>query len=97
MPVSDAILDALDLSKLRLPPSPRVIRLEVEDYEDADGEPALRILAVIDEATNLDEVKGRDVGDLKFAIHESLLQHGVTLFPYIFLAKPSELEEDEED
>jgi hypothetical protein len=96
MTVLDATRDALDLTKLRLPKRPQVTRLEAEEYTDADGEPALRILAVIDEATDLDQVTGRDVVDLKDAIRDSLRRHGVVLFPYIFLAKPSELVEEAE-
>ena len=97
MAVTAEIHEALDLSKLKLPPSPSVSRLIVEDDEGTDSEPALRITAVIDESTDLDQVNGRDVGELKFVIRQSLRQHGIHLFPYIFLAKPSELLGDEED
>ncbi len=97
MPVTDATRDALDLGKLKLPPSPQVVRLDVEDFTDMDGEASLRVTAVIDEDTKLEEVSGKDVGDLKAQIRRSLQQHGIELFPYIFLAKPSELEEVDEE
>jgi hypothetical protein len=84
-------LAALDLKLLKLPANPRVIRLDVEDYTDADGDPALRLLAVIDEDTDIDKMSGQDIGDLKMAIQDSLLERGITLFPYVFLAKPSDL------
>ncbi|MBW3542879.1 MAG: hypothetical protein KY476_21665 [Planctomycetes bacterium] len=96
MAVIDAAREALDLSKLQLPPSPPVTQLECEDYTDAEGESALRILAVIDESTDLEQVTGHDVGELKYAIRQSLRRHGINLFPYIFLAKPSELEEEDD-
>lgn len=97
MAVAQATLDALDLGKLTFPKAIPVVRLDVEDYTDAEGDPALRILAVIDEFTDLEKVSGDDVADMKDAIYESLRRHGIELFPYIFIAKPSELVETDED
>lgn len=97
MAVAQSTLRALELANLNLPSSIPVVRLDVEDYFDADGEPALRILAVIDESTDVDTVSGEDVADLKAAIYDSLRQHDIELFPYIFLAKPSELNDHEDE
>ena len=97
MAVAAKIRKALDLKKLRLPPSPVVNRLEVEDYTDWTGDPALRVLLVIDEATDVDHINGADVSNLKAAIRESLQKNGISLFPYIFVAKPSELAENGEE
>src|SRR2546421_7318783 len=97
MSVDAKAREALDLKSLSFPPSLPVIRLEVEDYTDWDGDPALRVLVVLDESVDEEQVSGEDAGDLKFAIRESLRKHGITLFPYIFLAKPSELAESDED
>jgi hypothetical protein len=97
MTVSDAIKEALDLSNLALPESLNVTRIEYEDFLDQDDEPSLRVLVVIDELTDIDRVDGNDVGRLKMAILVSLQQRGVELFPYIFIAKPSELVGDDED
>ena len=98
MAVDTRAIEALDLTKLRLPKSLGVQRLEVQDYTDWTGEPSLRILAVIDDAVDVEHISGADVSEMKSAIHQSLLDHGITLFPYIFVAKPSELaEEDDED
>jgi hypothetical protein len=97
MPVDEKTLEALDLNRLRLPASPQVTRLEAEHYTDSSGEPALRILVVLDESTDIDHLSGADVGELKFAIRESLREHGITGFPYIFLAKDSELKEPDEE
>ena len=96
MPVAQAIHEALDLGSLNLPESPKVIELIPENYTDMDGEASLRITAVIDEATDLDRIDGRNVGLLKAEIHRSLQQHGIELFPYIFIAKPSELAAEEQ-
>jgi hypothetical protein len=97
MSVDVRAVAALDLKTLSLPPYPKVERVEVEDYVDSDGEPALRVLVVIDEATDIGKNLGREVGDLKRAIRLSLRAHGITLFPYIFLAKPSELAEVDDE
>jgi hypothetical protein len=88
---------ALDLKTLSLPPGLPVTRLEVEDYTDADGEPALRVLAVIEESVVVEQVNGRDVVAMKSAIRDSLRQRGITLFPYVFIAKQSELDEEENE
>jgi len=88
----------LKLGNLKLPASPPVERVEAEDYTDSSGESALRVQVIIKESTDIDQVSGADVGELKSAIRASLRRHGVTFFPYIFLAKPSELAEvDAED
>lgn len=88
---------ALNLRTLKLPPSIPVTRLEVEDYTDWDGEPAIRVLAVLDESVDVEKVSGAAAGDFKDAIHDSLRKHGITLFPYVFFAKPSELAETDEE
>lgn len=97
MAVTDVIREALDLKKLDLPASPKVIDLIVENYTDMDGEASLRVTAVIDEDTDLEHLDGKDIGDLKAEIRRRLLQHGIELFPYTFLAKPSELKPDAQD
>ena len=96
MLVTKTIREALDLGRLNLPASPKVIELIAENYTDMDGEASLRITAVIDEDTDLDRINGRNVGLLKAKIHQSLQQHGIELFPYIFIAKPSELATEEQ-
>ena len=97
MAVADAIREALDLNNLNLPASPKVIGLSVENFTDMDGEASLRITAVIDDNTDLENIDGKGVGAMKAEIHRSLQQHGIQLFPYIFIATPSELEEEKQD
>ena len=98
MPVDEKTRDALDLKSLVLPPEMPVSRIEVQDYTDWEGDPSLRVLVVLDESVDVEKLSGGVVGDLKSRIHDSLIDHGVTLFPYIFLAKQSELDEiDDED
>jgi hypothetical protein len=90
---------ALKLKNLKLPPKPRVLAIEVEDYVDWTKEEALRVWAVIDENTTDAELQnGKAIIELKEAIHDTLLAKGITLYPYISLIKPSErLETDDED
>ena len=97
MPVDQNTIDALDLKRLPLPHSPHVTKLEAEDYTDSSGEPSLRILVTLDETTDIGRVSGEDVGELKSVIRESLRNHGINVFPYIFLAKPSELLESDDE
>jgi len=96
----DLLQQALSLSQLSkhgLPPRPAILRIEVQDYLDFEEDAGLRVLVVIPDETNLDSLSGQDVGDLKRAIHESLLEQGITLFPYIHLAMPGELAEVDEE
>lgn len=99
MPVDVRAREVLDLDNLRpaLPASIPVLDLDVEDYVDTTGEPSLRILLVIDEATDLENLSGKDVGELKAALRECLRTHGITEFAYFKIAKPSELKQAEED
>lgn len=93
MSVDDKALKALDLDSLSLPPDPRVASVEVADYTDSTGEPALRVLVTLDETADIESLPSEAIGQLKSAIRASLRRHGITVFPYIFLAKPSELAE----
>jgi hypothetical protein len=69
----------------------------MEDYVDTSGEDALRVLVVLDEKVRVEKITGREVIDLKMAIRDWIREQGVKLWPYIFLAKQSELDEDDED
>lgn len=99
MAVDQKIRDALKLSKLKtkLPKNPQVVDIRVEEYVDTDGEDALRITAILDEKVNIEEFKGEDIIALKSAIRQRVREQGVELWPYIRLAKQSELDELEEE
>jgi len=93
MPVSDRIREALDVKSMSIPPSLAVIRVEAEDYTDWTGEPSLRVLIVLDDSVDVEKITGEEIIQFKSALRESLRKQGVTVFPYIFFAKPSELAE----
>jgi len=73
------------------------VDVRIEDYVDTSGEDALRVLVVLDEKVRVEKITGREVSDLKMAIRDWLREQGVELWPYIFLAKQSELDEDDEE
>ena len=99
MAVDQAIRNALKLSDLKpkLPRNPRVVDIRVEDYVDTDGEDALRVTVILDERENVEKLRAEDTGTLKTTIRNRIRELGVELWPYIFVAKQSELDEDDEE
>lgn len=101
MAVDEKTKEALDLKTLKLPPFPPVSKIEWEEFEDWTGEPSLRLLVIFAENTDVDKITGEQVGDMKRAIHDSLIAHGISKFPYTFIATPEELaepiDEDEDE
>jgi len=97
MPVDQKTRKALDIKRLKLPDSVAVTKLEAQDYTDSTGERALRVLVVLDEAVDVEKLTGEAILELKSAIRHSLRKNGVNEFPYIFLAKQSELADTDEE
>ncbi|MBI2827343.1 MAG: hypothetical protein HYX69_21935 [Planctomycetia bacterium] len=95
MTVAERVRKALDIKRLSLPESPHVLRIVAEDYANAAGDDALRIVVVLANDTDMSRLSGDDVLSLKSAIRESLQSKGVALFPYIFFATEDELKERE--
>ena len=93
MAVDEKTSEALDFKALKLPPFPVVSKIEWQEYEDWTGEPSLRLLVIFAENTDGDKITGQQVGEIKRAIHDSLIAHGISKFPYIFIATPEELAE----
>jgi hypothetical protein len=93
------VQDALKLGKVKskLPRNPKVVDIRVEDYVDSDGEDALRVTIVIDDDVDVGKVSGQEITDLKSAVRRRIRELGVELWPYIQIAKPSELEEDDDE
>jgi hypothetical protein len=92
------VQDALKLSDLKskLPRNPKVVDIRVEDYVDTDGEDALRVTVIIDENVKVERFKGEDIIALKSAIRNRIRELGVEKWPYIEIAKQSELDEENE-
>jgi hypothetical protein len=74
-----------------------VLRIDVEDYTDSTGDAALRLLVVLDETADVEQADGEAIGEFTSAIREQIRESGVTVFAYIFFAKPSELAETDEE
>lgn len=96
MSAAEKARQVLDLKTLALPPRPKVLEISVEDYVDSTGDPSLRIDVLLDESTT-DEELGEDTFRMKQAIYRGLRAAGIEEFPYIFVAKPSELAETEDE
>ena len=94
MPVDEKTLEALKIENLEIPASLGVRAIEVEDYTDYYGGAGLRVTVVIDEEVDVEHVPGKDVLQFKGNIHESLLARGIEYFPYVYLIKESERQED---
>jgi hypothetical protein len=98
MPVDSALQEALRPSELRLPAHPKVTKISVEDFVDYDGYDSLRVQVIIDEHEDLESRADWDVIGLKRAIRNKIRSRGIQLFPYIRIAKQSELDSlDDED
>ncbi len=55
------------------------------------------VLVILDEQVEVEKITGREVSDLKTAIRNQVRALGVELWPYISLAKQSELDEKDSD
>ena len=99
MPVDQKILDVLKLSKLKskLPKNPKVVDIRVEEYVDTSGQDALRIWVILDEGVDVEKLRPEDTMAVKNAIRDRVFELGVDLWPYVRMAKQSELDEDDED
>jgi hypothetical protein len=81
----------LDPQKLNLPPRPIIEEIEVEEYADWEGEDALRVQIILAEDTTDADITGEAAIDIQTAIRDALLAEGIREFPYVFVAKRSEL------
>lgn len=81
----------LDLAALRLPSEPKVKRITVSDYSDAEGKDALRVTVVLANDTTDDQLGGENVWSLKSAIRDKMLPTSEGRFTYIFLVTEADL------
>ena len=99
MSVDQKIFDVLKISELKpkLPRNPKIVDIRVEDYVDTDGEDALRVTVILDESVKVEKLRGEDINALVSTIRQRIRDLGVTLWPYIWFAKQSELDEDDDE
>lgn len=81
----------------KLPKEFDVVALSVEDYVDYEGEDALRVTVTLSDDTDETKIKGKLVIRLKRAIHDRLLAIGVSQFPYVFLRKATEPDDEDDE
>jgi hypothetical protein len=73
------------------------VDIRVEDYVDTDGEDALRVTIILDEKVNVEKLSAEDITAVTSTIRNRIRELGVELWPYLFFAKQSELDEDDEE
>ena len=93
MPIDIPACKALDVNELPVLPNLKIVSISVDAHTDWTGDESLRVSVLLDEDVDIEKVTGKETGDLKRAIRQQLQSHGITLFPYIYLAKQSELDE----
>jgi hypothetical protein len=86
----------LELSTLNLPAKPKVDEIRWERIVDWQGEDALQVWIVLDDATRTQDLKGART-PIQRAVHDALLQAGIELFPIVRLVTHAELAETAEE
>lgn len=92
MEVKDDLRQMLDPKSLILPSAPKVREIKVDAYEESsDGEDALWVKVILDEATGDSERSWDALEPIDEAIRRKLRDAKIDLFPYIEFVKQSEL------
>lgn len=91
--LDDRITKAVNVARTKLPPVPKVVDIRIEPYVDHLGDDSLKAWIILDDSTTDDDIVGGKAWKVKEVIRNSLLEQGVTLFVYPFLATESEYEE----
>jgi hypothetical protein len=90
MKLDPRIAELLRPEKLKLPRSPRVLRIDVEPYVDSLKDDALQVWVMLDEKTSESQRRMKHVEPILRAIEDALDREGIELFPYVRIVKPSE-------
>lgn len=94
MTIVEKARKVLDLKKLELPKSPRIVGLEVENYVDWAGDDSLRVYLIISDDATDEEIVGTGLRQFTRSIHERLLAAGIERFPYVRLRTETERREE---
>jgi hypothetical protein len=93
MAVDEKIAQELTAANMRtslcIPDELRLVRVDVEDYVDYEGNNALRVWIVLGDDVDEQDLPIDALIELKNAIHDRLLEVGEARFPYIFVTKES--------
>ena len=94
--VLDRIVEqALSLPNLNLPAIPPVRYIRWWHYVDSVGEPALRIVVVLDDRITRKQRHWNHLSLVSERIHDALLANGVDLFPYTRFITESRFQREE--
>jgi len=89
----DTFEEILDPEALSLPEKPEVIEIRHQPYVDHLGDDALWVRVVFADGTTREDRNPKALRAIRLAIGDALLEAGIELFPYIWFATQSELEE----
>jgi len=81
----------LKLDELRLPEAPRVELLQVDEYTDSTGDPALRVLVVLEDLAEDAEPRWSQLKPIQDEVFRVLAAKGESRFPYVSFRTVSEL------
>jgi hypothetical protein len=84
------VSEILRVEALRLPKRPRVVDLHVEPYTAWDGEEALQLWVILDNATQGADRRWAKLEPIEREIRDVLRRAGVRLWPYITCRTRSE-------
>jgi len=83
--------ETLDRRKLNLPEHPLVESIDVQEYVDSIGDPALRITVVLADRLQKRDYAWSELGPIQDEIFRALRAVGDTRFPYVSFVGASEL------
>ena len=83
MESTDKIVKRLNALKRRFPKSVRIVRFVVEDDNDWMGNPALRILAILDNSSTPADVNGKDLLATNLLILDEIHREGEPRWPFV--------------
>jgi hypothetical protein len=88
----DDLARAVSLESLRLPASPRVAEIHVEETEDSTGDDALEVYVVLADDVTDEASTWEHVAPIEAAIREAIRDAGESRFPYFTFGKRSQYE-----
>jgi hypothetical protein len=90
METNERIRKALAVESLPLPPRPKVERVELQEYTDSLGDPAVQVFVILSEKTKDSERTAAMIRPIENAIRSALDKANVGRWPYFWYRKPSE-------
>src|SRR6266540_3371405 len=86
----EELAEILAPERLKLPKSPKVIGVKVEDYEDWTGDEALDVYVLLDPRTTDRQRSWRYLERINDEVVRAIRSSGETRFPYVTFGTPEE-------